>query len=558
MRSLRAWLERPIGDGAFLGAGGAFLTLLSYWWAARWQPTWVPLPERILLTVMGSGLGIVFEPLDLLVLRSGYLWLPILAALVAWRRTRPLVAVVLGAVLLIESARLAALACFSVYLMDPWLGLLSVPCALLPALFLTRWRRWPILSTVMLAFGLGVGVALGVVFQHDFPAVVSPLDRFVPIALASLLIAWLISTRTEAARSAGIGRFVRMWGLLAICVSCILIIVITTDRFRPRSAPPHRFLAESSYDVHMTGEPAELVWTDTVQSHVLTNPYGESHGGYVLAAGDHRCPQRIWASPTDGIYIQMLKSVGWWKAPPSGEQFSQDSAVEYRNDLLEDGSPQAFAEDPVTRRVFMMSQWGSHYVVMDRDTGITRATGRLSTAFLGGWHSLPVLPSRRAYISSALEDGGLYELNLDSMETTRKAAGLYLYETVLDPENHMLWGARPLTGEVIGVDSETFTVVSRIRTGFGSRDLQRDPGTGILYTCSLFGDVFRVDPASRTAARIAWCGRLCRNLFLDVARETLWAATDDGICRIPLPVGETAHESRPMTENNLVSRLEKW
>jgi hypothetical protein len=96
---------------------------------------------------------------------------------------------------------------------------------------------------------------------------------------------------------------------------------------------------------------------------------------------------------------------------------------------------------------------------------------------------------------------------------------------------------------VIGVDSDTFRVRYRIRTGFGSRDVQRDPRTGDLYSCSLFGDVFRIAAPFTSAERIAWCGRVCRNLYLDPQHDTLWAATDDGICRIPLPVA-TATASR--------------
>lgn len=531
---MRARFERLVGDGAFLGAAIAYLTLLAYTLSARWLPGWLYLPERILLEVMGSGLGLIFEPVDLLVSRRGYLGLPIVAVALAWRRTRPIVAALLGALVLIECARLVALGCFSIYVMDHACGLLSVPLALFPAALLTRWRRWSILSSVVLALGLCLGVGLGIVFQHDFPDVVSPLNRFVPIALATLLVALLISMRTSVAPSASIGRFVRMWGLLAFCISCILMVVVTSDRLRPRDPAPHRFLADSSYDVFVTAASKDLVRTDTDDIHVLTNPYGDEHESYVLAAGNKRTPQRIWASPTDGFYVQMLLSVGWWKEPPKGQRIAQDPAVLYRHELMRDGSPCAFVEDPVTRSVFLINQWGSRYFVMDRDSGATRETGHFSTAFMGAWHATADLPSRIAYVSSALEDGGMYVLNLDAMAIARKASALYLYETVLDPEKHILWGARPVTGEVIGVDSTSFDVLYRFRTGFGSRDLQRDPRTGDLYTCSLFGDVFRVDAPSRTAERIAWCGRLCRNLFLDARRDTLWAATDDGICRIPL------------------------
>jgi hypothetical protein len=416
--------------------------------------------------------------------------------------------------------------------MDHTLGLLSVPLALLPAVFLTR-RRWPILSSIVIAFGLCVGVGHGVVFQHDYPAVVSPLQRFVPVALITLLIGWLISIWVTDAPSTARARFIRTWGISAFSVSCLLIVVITTNGLRPRDAPAQRFLSHSSYDLRVLGDPAQLLWTDTEHIHVLTNPYGDAHDTSVLAGGDHATPQRIWASPTDGFFIQMLFHIGWWTPPPAGQPLSQDPVVQYRDDQ-HDGSPCAFVEDPMTRRIFMMSQWHSNYFVMERDSGAIRASGRFSNAFMGGWHSTPVLASRIAYVSSALEDGGIYELDLDSMTVAKKASGVYMYETVVDPADHVLWGARPVTGEVVGVDSDTFGVRYRVRTGFGSRDLQRDPRTGDLYTCSLFGDVFRIATPFTSAEQIAWCGRLCRNLFLDVQRNTLWAATDDGICRIPL------------------------
>jgi hypothetical protein len=142
--------------------------------------------------------------------------------------------------------------------------------------------------------------------------------------------------------------------------------------------------------------------------------------------------------------------------------------------------------------------------------------------------------SRIAYLSSGMLDGGLYELNLDSMVVTPKASALYLYEAVMDPNGQVLWGARPISGEVVGLDLRTSRVLHRIRTGFGARDIQRDPRNGDLYTCTLWGDVYRVVGTSLAPSKVAWCGRICRNLFLDSERHVLWAATNDGICRYPL------------------------
>jgi len=137
------------------------------------------------------------------------------------------------------------------------------------------------------------------------------------------------------------------------------------------------------------------------------------------------------------------------------------------------------------------------------------------------------------YVTSALDDGGLYEMGLDSLEVTRKAASLYLYETAVDPARNLLWGVRPLTGEVVAVDTDTYELSHRIPVQFGLRDLQRDRRSGDLYTCSeFFGDIFRIDGRTLRVSRIGWCGRLCRDMYLDEARHTLWVATRDGICQI--------------------------
>src|SRR5262249_2715921 len=128
----------------------------------------------------------------------------------------------------------------------------------------------------------------------------------------------------------------------------------------------------------------------------------------------------------------------------------------------------------------------------------------------------------------------------------RKAANLYLYETMLDPGAGLLWGTRPLTGEVIGVDTRTFAIRHRIPVEATVRDIQRDVGTGDLYTCSfLFGDVWRIDRRTLMPSKIGWCGRVCRNLFLDSPRQTLWVATADGICRIDLAAARADDPASP-------------
>ena len=306
MNSIRAGFERVVGDGACLGAGAALLTLLSYEVAIRWYPPAASLPEQLLVVVMGTGPSMIFEPFDLLILRGGYICLPIILIALVWRRSRSIVLAVLGLLLMFETARLTAFATFSVYVMHHGLGFLVAPLAVLPAVCLTRWQRLPILSIVLLTGGLCVGVLVATFFQHDFPDVVSPVHRFIPATIVAVVIAWLVSIPLRDMRSVTLRRFAHIWGLATICVACIIFVAIATQWLRPRVAPPSRFLSQSAYDVRVTGEPPVLVWTDTEEIHVLTEPYGQTHHSYMLSGGHHRTPQRLWPSATDGFYVQML------------------------------------------------------------------------------------------------------------------------------------------------------------------------------------------------------------------------------------------------------------
>jgi hypothetical protein len=192
------------------------------------------------------------------------------------------------------------------------------------------------------------------------------------------------------------------------------------------------------------------------------------------------------------------------------------------------------AEDPVRRKLFTASEYFSHYAVIDQDGGGLTTPGTISNSTWPFWH-FTADPARRVlYATSALYDGALHEMDLDSYRFRRTATDLYLYETILDAERHLLWGVRPITGEVIAVDTRSYELRHRIPVQFGMRDLQRDSTSGDMYTCSeFFGDVFRIDGQTLSPTRIGWCGRLCRGMFLDAERNMLWVATRDGVCRVP-------------------------
>jgi len=103
-----------------------------------------------------------------------------------------------------------------------------------------------------------------------------------------------------------------------------------------------------------------------------------------------------------------------------------------------------------------------------------------------------------------------------------------------------------LTTELLGIDRRTSRIRHRIRIEPTLRPLAQDAKTGMLYTCSyLFGSIYRVDPRTADAEKVGWCGRLCRNLRVDPERDTLWVATADGICRMPLHNPTVSDNDRP-------------
>lgn len=528
-----------VGYAAFAGSGAAFLLVCAYAVASR-DPRWVAVPERLFLTLFGSAPRVALGVALSLVKHPGWFAPPILALLMVFRRTRPIGLAALGATLALATAWLAAFIIAFAYTLHHTLGLACAVLAVIPAVACAWWRRCPVISVAILALGFSVGMTLSGPLNHDGAVWIPVLNVFIPFASGSLavagFVAWLAAKRA-APPPVTVHRLMQMWGLWAICAGSATVVGIAAWELRVRERPAIRVLDEWAYDLYVTGEPPQLVWTNRERVQVLTDPYGTTHERYVIDENSKaEYPQRIWPSPTDGFYVQGMYSVGWWKTPLGGAPIAKQPAAQFRNEaMMKDGSVWVFAEDPATRRAFTISEWRSQYAVLSLDTGDVVAKGSLSSALWPAWYVAPDLGRRLLYVSSAMDDGGLYQVDLDSLAITRKASELNLYEIVFDRERNLLWGARPLTGEVVGVDIRTFEVVHRILTGPGARDLQRDPSTGDLYTCSfLYGDVYRVEAATQKASKIGWCGRLCRNLFLDTQRDTLWVGTRDAICRIPI------------------------
>lgn len=525
MREVRLRLERWIGFGAFCGALGALLIEVAY--SCGGNHPWLMEPaERALLVVLDSGLEINAWLLRSILSLGGLAAAITLMVMLVYRPSRGVAVSALATFLFGYVAWVTALASFGVYTNDHRLAIAAGLLAPLLALPLTVWLRWPVTSLLLLDGGIALAVLRSTIFQHDFPMIVSPMWRFLPVAVLSFVAAWLLARRLGDATRGGFGRYAGLSGVLSVAFSSVLFLWVIADILRPRPAPAERIAAPFAYDLALWGDPPQMIWTDTEKIHIWTDPYAAVPTGFEIDPTPHNFPQRIWSADDGGLYIQTLDGISWW--PVQGRDLARSPAG-----WLPFDRPMAFAEDPVARRLVMVSERDNKYAIVDRDSG-ERREGRLSDHIYGAWRATPELETRRVWLASAFGDGGLYELDLETLELRRKAALADLYGLVIDRAKGLIWGARILTGEVVALDTETFTVRHRIRTAFGGRSLERDPKRGFLYTCSWAGDVFRIDTQALTATTLGWCGRLCRAVKIDPDRDTLWITTDDGICRIPL------------------------
>jgi hypothetical protein len=540
-------------DAALLGSGTASAAVFLDWLARHGIGTHA-LSEWVLFRFVGSPFSVMHRVVFLaLSVRVAFLVVPA-ALLLVWPRARPVAAQIIVAVAAVLAFWIAGTACAALNAIEPSLGLVPAAASMLVAAFLASRSRSLVAPMLVVATGITFGTLIAE-FTHALPLDSSSSWRqgltfgavLVPL-LASLLLSWVAWRRTTGQAMGFVGRFARLWALSVVCLSCACILAV--EEWRTRDRPPEptgsRILKDRAYDLTITGQPPQLVWTDRARIQVLKNPYAESPERAELDERNVWLPERIWHASRGGIWVANAGKFGWWEVPADGGwiSFSPSAWLQFPEWVAGTGANLwTFAEDPVKRRVISVGEYFSRYAVLDRDTGAEMARGTISNATWPFWHFTVDAPSRIVYVSSALDDGGLYELDLDSLRIAKKASDLFLYETRLDPVHQLLWGTRPLTGEVVGVDTLTFDIRYRIPTAFAVRDLQRDETSGDLYTCSfMFGDVFRIDAKSLTAVKIGWCGLSCRNLFLDSQNHSLWVATREGICRIPVPAGSGGSE----------------
>lgn len=547
-----ALLARAAADGAAAGAGlMALANLLE--WAGRRGIGNIALFELPRLRLSGWAPEILLQTATSLVSGHGQLALGILILLWVVRWTRPIARVVTAAAVALIAAWIAALATAMAFLLQPSAALLLVLLALLPAVLLARAKGWNVTAMVVLSAGLALGTfgaqvpviaSYGIVAPDgDSERVFSPLYGFLPLAIPALAGAWLVS-RTGSVSAAGLVRRIgRFWGLCVVCLSTTFAVAVEVTQLRAGPAEPSgvRVLNEFAFDVYVTGEPPALLWTDRRRVQVLENAYGETHRRRVLDdEGLSGLVERITPSFDGGFYIAVDEGggIGWWKPVPPHEPIPDAPSGGWLQepDWVRLGMAQLeLAADPVARRLLVLSQIRSRYAVLDRDTNSVASTGVFSDALLGASTPTADPAGRAALLPSLGKDGATSEFDFESLQITRRASNHYLMEIAVDPSGELLWGTRPLTGELLGVDRHTFQIRHRIPIEPTLRPVVQDPETGTLYTCSfLFGGIFRVDRLTLEASKIGWCGRLCRRLRWDARHASLWVATADGVCRIPV------------------------
>ncbi len=522
---------RDAAVGACVGFGTASLLNVLDWMMHHGlvRQSW---PEAVRLKLFGSFPKVLFFGLGGLSGRALGI-MAILAALLIVRWTRPLV---VRGVLAVSAAWVAAMAAVVAYAIDPSIGLFSAAAALIPAAWLAYDRTWTLTAAAILIAGLSIGFFFAqnlFIVAPEVTGSINPLWGFAPPAVVAAFIAWRLRTSRRADPIGFVWRWLMFWGFVAFGVALASSVALEALRSRPRSpeGAARRVVDEFAYDVRVDGEPPMLLWTNRQRIQFLDNPYGGLHRR-VSPDQTTGFPERIWSSLRGGFYIQNGMNLGWWKSVPDGQSIASGAV----SSLAAPGwVPAAIAEDPRSNRVLLVSEWFSQYAVVERDSNAVVATGRLSDAIWSWPYATLDRAARVAFISTGMDDGHLYEFDFDSLTITRKSPNLYLYETVMDPPAGLLWGTRPMTGELLGIDTRTLDVRYRIQVEPAVRDIQRDSDTGDLFTCSfLFGDVFQIDRRTLAAAWLGWCGRFCRNLYFDARQRTLWAATVDGVCRIDL------------------------
>ncbi len=532
-----------IGEGALIGAAAVTVLMVAdltarslHMTALPWLDRAIPLvanmvPRAILWIYAASR---VVAPWVAAAVLVG------IAALFAWPRTRR-AAVAFAAVFI---RILVAFGCAAVlvlgYTVHWWVALGSIAAAVPMAFLLARQDGLHLRSMGFLAAGLAWAMVYPLASADDRFQLVQPVPEYLAVGAAVVVGAWFLSkvARFRAVRSRR--RLLVLWALSAVSLGTALFTFTFGWELRARDPSANLVVDAGAYDLAIVGAPPQLVWADKTDIFAMTGAYGGERHRYRLDYGVANYPQRIWPSALGGFFVQERGALSWWPSPQPYLPLSPEAAFRYSLPVVGATeiapSPYGVVEDMDRRRLFVVGEWFSEYAFLDIETGKTLDVGQLPGGTWPYWQ-VTFDPVRRVVLlSSCAEDGGVLELDLDTGGVVRKASNLFAYRIVPDPGADRAWAVRPSSGELLSLDPKDFRIRDRQHLGWGLRELERDPKTGDMYTCTMLqGDVFRVDSQTGQVEPMGRCGRFCRHLVIDSDRRSLWAATRDGICRFDLP-----------------------
>jgi len=352
---------------------------------------------------------------------------------------------------------------------------------------------------------------------------IAPTGVVIGAAAATLFVA--IRWRRAGGQGGGFGAKAVAWGFAMPLLAGVVSAAIAARwmLFPVAAEPPDARMSDRfAYGVLAQGDPVALFWTDKTDLWTAVDVHG---GPFAPRHVSEAVSERLWPG-RDGFFGM-------------GDQRFLHVAPDLRvtrHDVPEWMRPIAgLAEDPVTGNVIALSEWGAHWAVLSSG-GNVLASGQID--WKHGWPfpwATVDAAARRAFLTEALHTGTLSVLDLDTNRIVRQVPHRYLYETVFDAATSTLWGTRPTLGQVAAVDADTLEVVRTVELGPAPRPLRFSPARRALYSCSFkTGTVWEIDADTGTTTRLGRCGRRCRGLAVDEAHDTLWVASRDGICRLPV------------------------
>lgn len=156
---------------------------------------------------------------------------------------------------------------------------------------------------------------------------------------------------------------------------------------------------------------------------------------------------------------------------------------------------------------------------------------------LPGWNAYDLILDRaqnRLYVTDWLSPY-LFVVDLETFSLLQKVRVGWTAFGIIEGKNGTIFLARPIAQEVVAVDPVSLQVQRRIKTGFGSRDLEYDYKRDILFVGNYFDgtlDLYNAHSGKRIARYYA--GRLLRGLFFHAESDRLFVATGCALLWAPV------------------------